>query len=133
VPTLTVAENPLLNAQPTGGFGWIRWGAMRRQAERVLAGWGMELNVQQECERLSVEQRQIVEIARALIQGALHHPRRAHGGTRGAGRCADCLSAYLICNQPASHSSTSRTTWKPFLRIFGTVVGGPVLFTRDHS
>jgi simple sugar transport system ATP-binding protein len=69
VPTLTVAENLLLNAQPTGGLGWIRWGAMRRQAERVLAGWGMELNVEQECARLSVEQRQIVEIARALIQG----------------------------------------------------------------
>ena len=49
VPTLTVAENLLLNAQPTGGLGWIRWGAMRREAERVLAGWGMELNVEQEC------------------------------------------------------------------------------------
>jgi simple sugar transport system ATP-binding protein len=70
VPTLTVAENLLLNAQPTGRFGWIRWGAVRREAERVLAGWGMELDVEQECARLSVEQRQIVEIARALIQGA---------------------------------------------------------------
>jgi simple sugar transport system ATP-binding protein len=60
----------LLNAQPTGGLGWIRWGAMRRDAERVLAGWGMELDVEQECARLTVEQRQIVEIARALIQGA---------------------------------------------------------------
>jgi simple sugar transport system ATP-binding protein len=70
VPTLTVAENLLLNAQPTGGLGWIRWGAVRREAERVLAGWGMELDVEQECARLSVEQRQIVEIARALIQGA---------------------------------------------------------------
>jgi simple sugar transport system ATP-binding protein len=69
VPTLTVAENLLLNAQPTGGIGWIRWPAMRREAERVLAGWGMELDVEQECARLSVEQRQIVEIARALIQG----------------------------------------------------------------
>jgi len=70
VPTLTVAENLLLNVQPTGRLGWIRWGAMRSQAERVLAGWGMELDVEQECARLSVEQRQIVEIARALIQGA---------------------------------------------------------------
>jgi simple sugar transport system ATP-binding protein len=69
VPTLTVAENLLLNAQPAGPLGWIRWGAMRREAERVLAGWGMELDVEQECARLSVEQRQIVEIARALIQG----------------------------------------------------------------
>ena len=70
VPTLTVAENLLLNAQPTGRLGWIHWGAMRRDAERVLAGWGMEVDVEQECARLSVEQRQIVEIARALIQGA---------------------------------------------------------------
>jgi simple sugar transport system ATP-binding protein len=69
VPTLTVAENLLLNAQPTGSLGLIRWGAARREAERVLAGWGMELDVEQECSRLSVEQRQIVEIARALIQG----------------------------------------------------------------
>ncbi|MBV9910805.1 MAG: sugar ABC transporter ATP-binding protein [Hyphomicrobiales bacterium] len=69
VPTLTVAENLLLNTQPTGGLGWIRWGAVRREAERVLAGWGMDLDVEQECARLSVEQRQIVEIARALIQG----------------------------------------------------------------
>jgi simple sugar transport system ATP-binding protein len=69
VPTLTVAENLLLNTQPTGRLGWIRWGAVRRDAERVLAGWGMELDVEQECARLSVEQRQVVEIARALIQG----------------------------------------------------------------
>jgi simple sugar transport system ATP-binding protein len=69
VPTLTVAENLLLNAQPTGGLGWIRWGAVRREAERVLSGWGMDLDVEQECALLSVEQRQIVEIARALIQG----------------------------------------------------------------
>ncbi len=69
VPTLSVAENLLLNAQPAARGGWIRWGAMRREAERVLAGWGMELDVEQDCSRLSVEQRQIVEIARALIQG----------------------------------------------------------------
>src|ERR1700722_17180993 len=69
VPTLTVAENLLLNAQPTNGIGWIRWGALRRDAGRVLAGWGMELDVEQECAGLTIEQRQIVEIARALIQG----------------------------------------------------------------
>jgi simple sugar transport system ATP-binding protein len=69
VPTLTVAENLLLNAQPTGSLGLIRWGSARREAERVLADWGIELDVEQECSRLSVEQRQIVEIARALIQG----------------------------------------------------------------
>jgi simple sugar transport system ATP-binding protein len=69
VPTLTVAENLLLNAHPTNWFGMIRWSSLRREAERVLAGWGMELDVEQECARLSIEQRQIVEIARALLQG----------------------------------------------------------------
>lgn len=70
VPTLTVAENLLLNAQPTNRWGWIRWSAMRLEAESVLAGWGMDLDVEQDCTRLTVEQRQIVEIARALLQGA---------------------------------------------------------------
>ena len=69
VPTLTVAENLLLNAQPTGPLGLIRWGTARREAERMLADWGVELDVKQECARLPLEQRQIVEIARALIQG----------------------------------------------------------------
>jgi simple sugar transport system ATP-binding protein len=69
VPTLTVAENLLLNAQPTSRFGLIDWPAMRREADSVLASWGMDLDVGMDCGRLSVEQRQIVEIARALIQG----------------------------------------------------------------
>jgi simple sugar transport system ATP-binding protein len=69
VPTLTVAENLFLNAQPTVGGGWVRWSALRRRAEAVLAEWGLEIDVDQDAERLTVEQRQIVEIARALLQG----------------------------------------------------------------
>jgi simple sugar transport system ATP-binding protein len=68
IPTLTVAENLFLNAQPTMG-GWIAWGAVRRRARRVLEDWGLEVDVDADAERLSVEQRQIVEIARALLQG----------------------------------------------------------------
>lgn len=70
VPTLTVAENLFLNAHPTAAGTWIRWAAMRRRAEAVLAEWGLEIDVTVDAERLSVEQRQIVEIARALIQGS---------------------------------------------------------------
>jgi simple sugar transport system ATP-binding protein len=69
VPTLTVAENLFLNAHPTVGGAWIRWSALRRRAEEVLAEWGLEIDVTRDAERLAVEQRQIVEIARALIQG----------------------------------------------------------------
>lgn len=70
VPTLTVAENLFLNAQPSVAGAWVRWAAMRRQAEAVLQEWGLEIDVTQDAGRLGVEQRQIVEIARALIQGS---------------------------------------------------------------
>lgn len=69
VPTLTVAENLFLNAHPIRAGGWVRWAALRRQAEEVLAEWGLEIDVDRDAERLTVEQRQIVEIARALLRG----------------------------------------------------------------
>src|SRR5215470_3035119 len=66
IPTLTVAENLFLNAFPTRGKTWISWAALRRQAERVLGEWGLEVDVGLDAADLTVEQRQIVEIARAL-------------------------------------------------------------------
>ena len=69
IPTLTVAENLFLNAFPTRGKTWISWTALRRQAERVLGEWGLEVDVGLDAADLTVEQRQIVEIARALRQG----------------------------------------------------------------
>ena len=58
-----------LNAHPIFAGGLVAWPALRRQAERVLADWGLEVDVDLDAERLTVEQRQIVEIARALLQG----------------------------------------------------------------
>ena len=69
IPTLTVAENLFLNAHPANRFGWVGWAALRRKAEAVLADWELELDVTQDAARLDVEQRQVVEIARALLQG----------------------------------------------------------------
>jgi len=67
VPTITVAENLHL-----GRFErpWVSWRAMRRDARRILHEWGFELDVDLLASELSVEQRQIVEIARALAIGA---------------------------------------------------------------
>ena len=70
VPTLTVAENLFLNAHPTVAGVWVKWSALRQRAEAVLREWGLEIDVTVDAERLTVEQRQIVEIARALIQGS---------------------------------------------------------------
>ncbi|WBB80975.1 sugar ABC transporter ATP-binding protein [Micromonospora sp. WMMD882] len=70
IPTLTVAENLFLNRHARGPGRLIRWNAVRRQAEQLLAGWSVDVDVRQPAATLSVEQRQFVEIARALSFGA---------------------------------------------------------------
>jgi simple sugar transport system ATP-binding protein len=72
VPNLTVAENIFLN-RPTGtgaDRGLINWREMRARAREVMHEWGFDLNVDRLAQELTVEQRQIVEIARALSVGA---------------------------------------------------------------
>jgi simple sugar transport system ATP-binding protein len=68
VPGLTVAENVFLGHHP-GRAGLVDWRRMRDQAQQIMADWGFRLDVTQPCASLSVEQRQIVEIARALAAG----------------------------------------------------------------
>ncbi|GAA1784791.1 sugar ABC transporter ATP-binding protein [Luedemannella flava] len=70
IPTLTVAENLFLNRHTRGYGGLIRWPALRREAEKLLAAWSLDIDVRQPAAMLSVEQRQFVEIARALSVGA---------------------------------------------------------------
>ncbi len=70
VPALTVAENVSLN-RPTGrGKSLVSWANMRAEARTLMLDWGFDMNVDQEAGRLTVEQRQVVEIARALSIGA---------------------------------------------------------------
>jgi len=70
VPALTVAENVSLN-RPTGrGRSLVSWARMRAEARALMLDWGFDINVDQEAGRLTVEQRQVVEIARALSIGA---------------------------------------------------------------
>ncbi len=68
VPTLTVAENVFLNRQP-GSAGLVSWRGMRDAAQQLMAEWGYPIDVRLPCGTLTVEQRQIVEIARALASG----------------------------------------------------------------
>jgi simple sugar transport system ATP-binding protein len=75
IPSLTVAENIFLARQPgrRGPVGWrnlIDWRGMREQAGQIMADWGYPIDVRLPCSNLTVEQRQIVEIARALAAGA---------------------------------------------------------------
>jgi len=71
VPSLTVAENVFLNrATGNGDRNIVNWRAMRSQARQVMLDWGFDLDVNRLACDLTVEQRQVVEIARALSGGA---------------------------------------------------------------
>nr|WSZ12419.1 sugar ABC transporter ATP-binding protein [Streptomyces canus] len=67
---LTVAENLFLNRQSAGAVQPIRWRQLRRRAEELLAEYGVAVNPAARAKDLTVEQRQFVEIARALSFGA---------------------------------------------------------------
>jgi simple sugar transport system ATP-binding protein len=70
VPGLTVAENIFLNRATGNDHGIINWRAMRSRAQQVMLDWGFDLDVNRLAQDLTVEQRQVVEIARALSVGA---------------------------------------------------------------
>ena len=81
VPHLSVAENVFLGALPagtgpaeTGPAGALRpvvsWRAMRRRTREIMGEWGLDIAPETPCRELSVEQLQVVEIARALARGA---------------------------------------------------------------
>jgi simple sugar transport system ATP-binding protein len=70
VPSLTVAENVFLNRATGNDHGIVNWRAMRSRARQVMLDWGFDLDVNRLARDLSVEQRQVVEIARALSVGA---------------------------------------------------------------
>ncbi|HEV8556200.1 MAG TPA: sugar ABC transporter ATP-binding protein [Actinophytocola sp.] len=66
---LTVAENLFLNRYQRSA-GLISWPKLRREAARLLAGWSVDVDPRLPARELGVEDRQFVEIARALSFGA---------------------------------------------------------------
>jgi simple sugar transport system ATP-binding protein len=81
VPGLTVAENVFLGRQPRrrgpgasragwgAALGLVDWRQMREQTRKIMADWGFEVNADAPCGSLTVEQRQVVEVTRALAAG----------------------------------------------------------------
>ncbi|MGI5379831.1 sugar ABC transporter ATP-binding protein [Streptomyces sp. CA-251387] len=69
VPELTVAENLFINRQPLQR-GFISWRRLRFEAAELLATWDVHVDPEARTADLKVEDRQMVEIARALSFGA---------------------------------------------------------------
>ncbi|MCX4759765.1 sugar ABC transporter ATP-binding protein [Streptomyces sp. NBC_01275] len=94
IQDLTVAENLFLNRQSAGPLQPIRWKQLRRRAEELLGEYGVDVDPTARARELTVEQRQFVEIARALSFGArfivLDEPT-AKLDARGIGRLFDKL------------------------------------------
>ncbi|MFF5516360.1 sugar ABC transporter ATP-binding protein [Streptomyces coeruleorubidus] len=69
VPELTVAENLFINRQPLRR-GFISWRRLKTEAARLLDTWDVRVDPGARTADLKVEDRQMVEIARALSIGA---------------------------------------------------------------
>ncbi len=70
IPELTVAENLYLNRHDRNRFGLVGWKGLWRKAAEQLEAWSVDVDVRRPAGELGVEQRQFVEIARALSFGA---------------------------------------------------------------
>jgi simple sugar transport system ATP-binding protein len=66
VPDLSVAENVFLGDADR----FVSWRAMRARTREIMRDWGYDIAAETLCRDLTVEQLQIVEIARALTRGA---------------------------------------------------------------
>ncbi|KOV31559.1 multidrug ABC transporter ATP-binding protein [Streptomyces sp. XY431] len=70
IPALTVTENLFLDRQSAAALRPIGWKRLRGRATELLTEYGVDVDPSARAEDLSVEQRQFVEIARALSFGA---------------------------------------------------------------
>ncbi|WP_106401212.1 sugar ABC transporter ATP-binding protein [Actinocorallia populi] len=70
LPDLSVAENLFLHRQSSSALRPISWRRLRSRAAELLAEYGVDLDPTAAARTLTVEQRQFVEIARALSFGA---------------------------------------------------------------
>ncbi|MFB0547161.1 MAG: sugar ABC transporter ATP-binding protein, partial [Anaerolineae bacterium] len=70
VGPLTVGENIFCGELPIGRLGFVRWEEVHRQAAGMLDRLGQRIETHLKVEDLSVGQRQVVSIAKALFAGA---------------------------------------------------------------
>jgi ABC-type sugar transport system ATPase subunit len=70
IAPLSIAENIFCGDLPTNRFGIVDWGEVNHLAKEYLLELGLDIDVTQKVEGLSVAERQILEIAKALFADA---------------------------------------------------------------
>jgi ribose transport system ATP-binding protein len=122
VPQLSVAENIFLGAMPTRWTGVVDWRALDDRASQVLADLGLDaaaLGPRTRIARLGMAQRQMVEIAKALVSSA-SAPAAAAQGLR-----------VLVMDEPTS-SLTSREVTQLFALIERLTARGVAIVYITH-
>jgi simple sugar transport system ATP-binding protein len=111
VPYLTVAENIMLDAMVKGekGGAFVNWPRMHQDARRVLESLNVRIDTKKIVDRLSLAEKQIVLIARALSR--------------------DCR--FLILDEPTAPLSTSETE-ELFRVVRGLLVRGIGVIFISH-
>jgi simple sugar transport system ATP-binding protein len=69
VPSISVAENLFLGSWPSSSMGAVRWKEMRQRAQQSLSEWNVNVDPRTEASELTVSERKVVEIVRALVLG----------------------------------------------------------------
>ena len=110
VPQLSVAENIFLGEAPTRAAGFIDWRALFEKTTSLLSELGLNLDARTPLYRLSLAQRQLVEIAKAL-RGTNSGSRIPDPGSRQA--------SILVMDEPTS-ALTSREVDQLF-SLIGTL------------
>ena len=69
VPGLSAAENMFLGIEPND-FGWVKRSEEKGKAKEILARIGADVEPETRCDQLTVAEKQLVEIAKALVRDA---------------------------------------------------------------
>ncbi len=70
MPALSVAENVFLGRQPRNRFGLVDWKRIREESRQQLADFGIDIDVDERVNQLSLGNQQLIEIARVINSGA---------------------------------------------------------------
>ncbi len=70
VPDLSVGENVFLGSQPLTRAGTVDWATINREAKKMLASFGLDVDPEARMGSLPVGLQQLVELCRVLYSGA---------------------------------------------------------------